>query len=85
MSKRKGTRIEDLLQHITVVSDEEAERSDMVVCLPDSGPRYFDDDVRATCAMCGIAIRHRPHVPKQPPKVCVNCALFMTKADKPSA
>jgi hypothetical protein len=71
-----------LLEQIQVVSDEEAEQADMVICLPDSGPRYFADDVRATCAICGIPIRHRPHVPKRPPKVCINCAQGEIEKDK---
>jgi hypothetical protein len=83
--KKKNLSMEQLMQHVTVVSDDEAEKADMVVCLPDTGPRYFTDDVTAQCAMCGITIRHRPHVPKAPPKVCINCALFMSEANKPSA
>ena len=56
------------------VPDHEAEQSDLVVCVLESGPVYFPDDVRTVCAGCGAAIRHRPYVPKKPPKVCVLCA-----------
>jgi hypothetical protein len=72
--RERADDIKRLLENVTVVSDEEAEEVEMVICMPDIGPRYFADDVRATCAVCGIPIRHRPHVPKRPPKVCLACA-----------
>jgi hypothetical protein len=75
-------RLKELLDKVQIVSDEEAENVDMVVCLPDSGPRYFDDDVTTSCAWCGIPIRHRPYVPKRPPKVCIHCASASTGRDK---
>jgi hypothetical protein len=63
------------LPPIKVVSQEEAEQSDMVICCPIGSPRYFDDDVETTCAECGTGIFHRPHVPKRPKKVCLDCAV----------
>ena len=50
-----------------------AEAADMVLCIPDAGPTYFPDDVHTTCATCGTPIRHRPHVPRRPKKVCLEC------------
>jgi len=82
LNKRKRNGIEDLLKKVNVVSQEEAEEVDVVICMPDGGPRYFSDDVSAFCASCGIAIHHRPHVPKKPPKVCIHCGLRMVEADK---
>jgi hypothetical protein len=73
--RQRAERFDALMQHVDVVSDEEAEQADMVICLPDAGPRYFTDDLTATCAECGVVIRHRPHVPKRPRKVCIHCAL----------
>lgn len=61
---------------INVVSQEKAEQADLVVCVfADAEPVFFDDDIFTVCADCGRAIRHRPHAPKKPPKVCINCAL----------
>ncbi len=57
-----------------VVSDQEAEQCDGVVCMPWSCDSDFDDDVKSACIGCGQAIRHRPHVPKRPPKICIVCA-----------
>ena len=50
-----------------------AETVDMVLCIADEGPTYFPDDVHTTCADCGAPIRHRPHVPCRPKKVCLDC------------
>lgn len=61
------------LPPIQIVSDEEAEQSDLVLCMPDGQGEYFLDDVRTTCALCGRRIHHRPHVPKKPPKICIYC------------
>ncbi len=85
--KRKREReaeVNAFLKKINVVSDEEAEQADMVICLPDDGPRYFTDDVTSVCAECGIVIRHRPHVPKRPKKVCIHCALRMLEQENAS-
>jgi len=85
-SVRDVNPMEDLLKRVKVVSDAEAEQCDMVVCMPSDGDeRFFDDDIDSTCAMCGIAIHHRPHVPKTPPKVCIHCATFMAGEKEPSA
>jgi hypothetical protein len=79
------SRFDEFMKHVTIVSDDDAEQADMVVCMPDEGPRFFPDDIITSCAMCGITIKHRPHVPKTPPKVCVNCAAIMSGSDKPRA
>lgn len=81
----RANPLADILKHVKVVSDAEAEQCDMVVCMPNGGPRYFDDDIDTVCAKCGTPIHHRPHVPKTPPKVCIDCALIMSNEDKSSA
>ena len=72
---------EELLRKIQVVSDEEAEEADIVVCCTADMPRYFDDDVFTTCAECGSAIFHRPHAPKKPRKVCIECAARLAEQE----
>lgn len=67
---------------VTIVSDEEAEKVDYVVCMPADTLSPFRDNVRANCWACGKPIIHRPHVPKKPPKICVDCAtLFAQTSD----
>ena len=62
---------------LRVVTDAEAEKATVIMCMPDTGVRYFSDDVETTCSQCGCAIIHRPHVPAGPPKVCVDCVRKM--------
>ena len=57
-----------------------AEAVEAVVCMPDELPTYFPDDVRTNCADCGTPIRHRPHVPRRPQKVCPACASCPVQA-----
>lgn len=70
------------LPKIQIVSDAEAEEATLVVCMPIGGPRYFDDDVETVCSECGTGIFHRPHVPKKPRKVCIDCALKLSEQEQ---
>ena len=67
--------------NIQVKSQEECEQVDYVVCVlwPD---HLFPDDVRSKCCACGREIGHRPHVPKKPPKICVECVLVVAETAK---
>jgi hypothetical protein len=65
-----------------VVSSEQAEHADSVLCMPDGQGEFFSDDVRTTCAECGRRIHHRPHVPKKPRKLCPDCVLRYEVAAK---
>ncbi len=69
MSKHKKKRFE-------VVSQEQAEKADAVICGPE---RLFLNDVRTCCAQCGATIYHRPHAPKTPPKLCMGCGFERIK------
>jgi hypothetical protein len=60
---------------INVVSDEEAEQADFVVCMPAGAPTPFDDNETGTCCECGIAVIFRPYNPKRPPRICLQCAI----------
>lgn len=61
---------------IHVVSDEEAEGVDFVICGSESLGSPFTDNVVTACCDCGKAIIHRPHAPKRPPKICVDCMMM---------
>ncbi|MHB8576233.1 MAG: hypothetical protein ACYDCQ_12985 [Dehalococcoidia bacterium] len=63
---------------IKIVSDEEANEAEFVVCMLDGSGEYFNDDLRTSCFVCGRGIHHRPHVPKKPHKVCIACLNAMT-------
>ena len=48
---------------VEVVSNEQAELADLVMCAPASMERIFDDDIETVCADCGAPIIHRPSAP----------------------
>ncbi len=58
------------LPGVEIASDTEAESADYYVCALRS---YLLDDVRAACSRCGAVIYHRPHAPRKPAKICMNC------------
>lgn len=58
---------------VSVVSDEEAEECDFVVCAPD-GPSPFTDNFKGYCCACGRPIMYRWHAPRKPKKICLKCA-----------
>lgn len=62
---------------IKIVSQEEAEQVELVVCCRVGLPRHFDDDEEGVCSHCGHAIFFRPTAPRKPPKVCVECTMDM--------
>jgi hypothetical protein len=65
-----------------VVSNEVAETADIYVCADWDGPVYFTDDLKASCAMCRRAVRHRPYGPKRPMKLCMKCGLGWAEATR---
>lgn len=58
---------------INIVSDEEAETADVVVCVRVGTPSPFTDNLVGHCLHCGHAILYRPYVPKKPVKICMQC------------
>lgn len=62
-----------------VISREDAERADAVLCMSEGVAEFSPDDVRTTCATCGRRVHHRPHVPKKPKKLCPDCAFSSDK------
>jgi hypothetical protein len=66
---------------VKVVSDKQAEESDFVVCCADVAHSYFPDDVYGECFKCKTKIHFRPHAPKKPKKICMDCASKMGKHD----
>lgn len=68
---------------IEIVSVEESEKSDLVVCclLPDDSG--FTDNLTGTCARCErpIYFRPPPSTPAKPMKVCSICAVEIMKSE----
>jgi hypothetical protein len=59
---------------IPVVSDDEAETCDYLVCAP-WGPSPFPDNFKGVCAHCGIEIMYRWHSPRKPKRICIDCMI----------
>lgn len=66
---------------ITVTSNEEAEEAGFVVCGPS---KHFPDDVETLCFLCQTKIVHRPHAPRRPPKICMQCLILMNPSAAPT-
>lgn len=64
---------------VTVVSNEEANQVDFVVCVRAGTPSPFDDNETGVCSRCGAAIIFRPDIPKDPPRICLECAAELAK------
>lgn len=61
---------------IKVVDDEEAEQADFVVCARADCETPFTDNVVTACCDCGAEIIHRPYIPTQPLKICLECVVM---------
>ena len=58
-----------------IVSAEEAETADAVVCLRKADdPGFFRDNLTGTCNDCGVEVVFRPSAPKAPMRICLQCA-----------
>lgn len=58
---------------VEIDEDGNGEHADAVVCMRLTTPLLMPDNQLDICSKCGEAIQHRPHVPKRPPKVCMEC------------
>ena len=58
----------------------DGEESDILVCARLTSPLMMPGNLIDICSDCGEAIQHRPHVPKQPRKICLQCAQPLIEA-----
>lgn len=59
-----------------VGTQDRAEKTQYLVC----GPRsFYDDDIHGKCTLCLVPIVWRPHAPKKPKRICLDCLLIETK------
>jgi hypothetical protein len=63
---------------VEVVSNEEAEKADYVVCSPE-GPSPFTDNLIGNCCKCGVKVMYRWHAPRTPKKICIFCVTDTVK------
>ena len=67
---------------IKIISDDEAETADAVVCVLATASSPFTDNVFTRCAECGVGIQHRPHAPKSPRKLCIRCTMKAARIER---
>lgn len=72
---------DDVLKKIKVVSEEEAEDCDYVVCMPADTPSPFTDNLVGHCCECGVKVIYRWHAPRKPKKICLVCMTKRLEAD----
>ncbi len=56
-----------------IITDEEAETADAIM-VSRRGPSPWKDNLFGKCAECRAEVMYRPHAPKTPRKICVECA-----------
>ena len=56
-----------------IISPEEAESADAIM-VSRRGPSPWKDNLFGKCSVCRAEIMYRPHAPKRPRKVCMECA-----------
>lgn len=60
---------------IDIVTQDEAELADFVVCVRIGTPTPFKDNLEGECCKCRHRVILRPHAPKIPKRICMECAL----------
>jgi hypothetical protein len=55
--------------------------AEFVVCTEASEPSPFHDNVIGTCGLCGVAVQHRPYIPKHIALTCLRCYEKMHQQD----
>jgi hypothetical protein len=60
---------------IEVVSDEDAEKVDYLVCIPLGVPSLFTDNLKGVCCKCGVDVQYRWHAPRKPKRICIDCIV----------
>jgi hypothetical protein len=70
---------------ITIVSDEEAEKSDYLVCIRADMPSPFKDNLTGFCCKCGAKVQFRWHAPRKPKRICFLCVTEEAKNSEPPA
>lgn len=79
---RKFLKIDGIETKIEVTSTEEAEDAEYVLCVRKNIKSIFDDDEFGLCSICGREIRFRPHMPKKPKKICIECLFEKIKEEQ---
>jgi len=80
MTKRKTVTVAGV--PMRVVSDNEAENADYVVCMLEGTKSPFTDNLVGLCCRCGRRVIFRWHAPRNPKKICIECAPQIAKFEQ---
>lgn len=70
---------------VNVVSQEESEKAAVVVCIRKGSFTPFTDNEFGHCVNCATEVQFRPHAPKTPPRICIECLPEVMKVlEQPS-
>jgi hypothetical protein len=53
----------------------------VIVCMRDEVASEFADDEHGVCRLCGVAVHHRPHIPRPSQLICLACFAAHTDDD----
>lgn len=67
-----------------VARDEAARDVDVVVCRLITDPLVFPDNLVGHCSQCFRLVQFRPHAPREPKRVCDECARPMIEKQRKS-
>lgn len=62
------------LDKTEIVDEREAAKATVMVCRLQTEPLYYPDNLVAPCSKCFRMVQFRPHSPKEPKKLCDECA-----------
>ena len=60
------------------IADDNMEEAEILACMRLTRPLLLPDNEIGLCEQCGEAIQFRPHVPKLPKKMCIECVMPAT-------
>lgn len=67
---------------IPLVSDEQAEKCDYLVCTLADFPTPFTDNLTGFCCECGRKVQFRWHAPRKPKRICMECVVKLEELNE---
>ena len=62
-------------REIPIISDDDAENVDFLVCSRARDELLLPDNFVGECCVCGVKVEYRWHAPRKPKRICMECAI----------
>lgn len=62
--------------------EKNEEEQVVVICANPDTPSPWDDNIETQCFECGAKVIHRPHIPHQSIKVCIQCGTALLAKER---